>query len=263
MHAGAEGTRADHVTGQEEFYGERTAATPRPSPTPPSTTAPTWSSPADRTCCVDGVYKGHLIDYSLGDFGGYQNFATGGTLSLSGILTVTVTGNGVFTSRPFTSLLLRASGSRRRLVREAAHSSTSSPRGLRGGGREHPPDGPLALPHGRLTGVAQQPPGGPRPRARGRLVHRPDVGAPGVGPRCTTYHGPRHEMSDATAKDCPPPPPGRRGGPRAGASTRSGSRNIPAGCRRRPPLKACDRRASLAEDASGPSAWWYAGMSSR
>ena len=33
-------------------------------------------------------WEGHLIDYSLGDFAGYQNFATSGDLGLSGILTV-------------------------------------------------------------------------------------------------------------------------------------------------------------------------------
>ena len=35
-------------------------------------------------------YHGRLIAYSLGNFAGFKNFALGGTLSLSGILRVTL-----------------------------------------------------------------------------------------------------------------------------------------------------------------------------
>jgi len=43
-------------------------------------------------------YEGHLIAYSLGNFAGYQNFSTDGTLDLGGILTVTLSGEGTFES---------------------------------------------------------------------------------------------------------------------------------------------------------------------
>ena len=43
-------------------------------------------------------YHGHLIAYSLGNFAGYKVFAMGGPLSLSGILRVTLRGDGGFDS---------------------------------------------------------------------------------------------------------------------------------------------------------------------
>ena len=43
-------------------------------------------------------YRGHLIAYSLGNFAGYKVFSMGGPLSLSGILRVTLRGNGAFDS---------------------------------------------------------------------------------------------------------------------------------------------------------------------
>jgi len=43
-------------------------------------------------------YKGRLIAYSLGNFAGYRVFALGGPLSLSGILRVTLRGDGAFES---------------------------------------------------------------------------------------------------------------------------------------------------------------------
>jgi poly-gamma-glutamate capsule biosynthesis protein CapA/YwtB (metallophosphatase superfamily) len=42
MHAGAEGSDADQVTGQEEYSSARTGVTPRRSPTWRSTPAPAW-----------------------------------------------------------------------------------------------------------------------------------------------------------------------------------------------------------------------------
>ena len=43
-------------------------------------------------------YRGHLIAYSLGNFAGYKVFSLGGPLSISGILRVTLRGNGAFDS---------------------------------------------------------------------------------------------------------------------------------------------------------------------
>lgn len=55
-------------------------------------------------------YRGHLIDYSLGDFANYDDFAFNGDLDLSGILHVTLTATGSFVSARFTSILLRGEG---------------------------------------------------------------------------------------------------------------------------------------------------------
>jgi poly-gamma-glutamate capsule biosynthesis protein CapA/YwtB (metallophosphatase superfamily) len=41
-------------------------------------------------------YKGHLIAYSLGNFAGYSNFSVHGTMTMSGILRVTLTSSGRF-----------------------------------------------------------------------------------------------------------------------------------------------------------------------
>ena len=55
-------------------------------------------------------YRGHLIDYSLGDFVNYYDFATVGDLSLSAILHVTLGADGTFRSGRFTSLVLQPTG---------------------------------------------------------------------------------------------------------------------------------------------------------
>lgn len=51
-------------------------------------------------------YKNRLIAYSLGNFAGNDNFAGGGNLSLSGILTVDFGAQGVVTGGKFDSVLL-------------------------------------------------------------------------------------------------------------------------------------------------------------
>jgi poly-gamma-glutamate capsule biosynthesis protein CapA/YwtB (metallophosphatase superfamily) len=111
MHAGAEGSDADHVTGQEEFYVGEDRGNPE------AFAHAAINDGADLVIAsgphvLRGMqeYDGHLIDYSLGNFAGYQNFGTGGDLSLSGILTVTLQRNGTLTSGHFTSLDLSSVG---------------------------------------------------------------------------------------------------------------------------------------------------------
>ena len=111
MHAGAEGSDADHVTGQEESYVGEDRGNPE---------AFAYAAIDDGADLVIASgphvlrgmqeYNGHLIDYSLGNFAGYQNFATGGDLGLSGILTVTLDSNGSLSSGRFTSLILSSVG---------------------------------------------------------------------------------------------------------------------------------------------------------
>ena len=51
-------------------------------------------------------YHGRLIAYSTGNFAGYKNFGTGGTLSLSAILKVELRGDGGFEGGSWISLRL-------------------------------------------------------------------------------------------------------------------------------------------------------------
>jgi hypothetical protein len=55
-------------------------------------------------------YRGHLIAYSLGDFAGYGNFSTTGSLALAGALRVSLDGFGHPTDAHFTSLRLSTTG---------------------------------------------------------------------------------------------------------------------------------------------------------
>ncbi len=69
-------------------------APPRWRPGNPEALAPAAVNDGANLVIASGPYvlrgmqfnKGDLIDYSMGNFAGYGNFATGGDLSLSGIL---------------------------------------------------------------------------------------------------------------------------------------------------------------------------------
>ncbi len=111
MHAGAEGSDADHVTGSEETYvGEDRGNAKAFAHAAIDDGADLVIASGPHVLRGMEEYNGHLIAYSLGNFCGYQNFATGGTLSLSGVLTVTMAANGAFTGGHFTSLLLNGVG---------------------------------------------------------------------------------------------------------------------------------------------------------
>ena len=111
MHAGAEGSGATHVTGSEEtFVGEDRGNAKAFAHAVIDDGAALVIASGPHVLRGMEEYNGHLIAYSLGNFCGFNNFATGGALSLSGILTVTMTGNGVFTAGHFTSLILRGAG---------------------------------------------------------------------------------------------------------------------------------------------------------
>jgi Bacterial capsule synthesis protein PGA_cap len=111
MHAGAEGSDADHVTKTSEFYvGEN-----RGDPYLFAHVAINEGASlviASGPHVLRGIefYHGHLIDYSLGDFVNYNNFASSGVLTLSAILHVTLSAKGAFLSGTFTSVKLSPSG---------------------------------------------------------------------------------------------------------------------------------------------------------
>jgi Bacterial capsule synthesis protein PGA_cap len=111
MHAGAEGSDADHVTGQEETYVGEDRGNPE---------AFAHAAIDDGAALVLAsgphvlrgmeYYDGRLIAYSLGDFANYNDFSTSGTLDLSGILKVTLNASGTFGGAHFTSVVLSGDG---------------------------------------------------------------------------------------------------------------------------------------------------------
>jgi poly-gamma-glutamate capsule biosynthesis protein CapA/YwtB (metallophosphatase superfamily) len=111
MHAGAEGGSADHVTRASETYvGENRG-------NPYAFAHAAIDAGADLVIAsgphvLRGMewYRGHLIDYSLGDFANYYDFATSGAMRMSAILRVTLSVTGSFVSGRFTSVVLSASG---------------------------------------------------------------------------------------------------------------------------------------------------------
>ncbi|MHB1087805.1 MAG: CapA family protein [Acidimicrobiales bacterium] len=111
MHAGAEGASADHVTRQSEsFYGENRG-------NPYAFAHAAINDGADLVIAsgphvLRGMewFKGHLIDYSLGDFANYYDFSAAGVLDLSAIVHVTLDSSGGFVSGTFTSVRLSTSG---------------------------------------------------------------------------------------------------------------------------------------------------------
>ncbi len=111
MHAGAEGPQADHVTRTTEtFYGENRG-------NPYAFAHAAVDAGADLVIAsgphvLRGLewYRGRLIDYSLGDFANYYDFATVSTLRLSAILRVTLSATGRFVAGRFDSLVLTPSG---------------------------------------------------------------------------------------------------------------------------------------------------------
>jgi poly-gamma-glutamate capsule biosynthesis protein CapA/YwtB (metallophosphatase superfamily) len=97
MHVGAEGSDADHVTGQEEDYLGEDRGNPEAF-AHAAIDAGASLVIASGPHVLRGMqfYRGHLIAYSLGNFAGYGNFGTDGDLALSAILHVTLSGTGQF-----------------------------------------------------------------------------------------------------------------------------------------------------------------------
>jgi len=97
MHAGAEGSDADHVTGREETYVGEDRGNPEAFAHQAIDSGASLVI-ASGPHVLRGMqfYRGHLIAYSLGNFAGYGNFGTGGDLSLSAILHVTLSATGQF-----------------------------------------------------------------------------------------------------------------------------------------------------------------------
>jgi len=111
MHAGAEGSAATHVTGEDEHYlGEDRGNPQQFAHMAIDAGADLVLGSGPHVLRGMEYYRGHLIAYSLGDFAGYHNFATTGTLALSGILRVSLSADGRAAAANFTSTILSSSG---------------------------------------------------------------------------------------------------------------------------------------------------------
>jgi hypothetical protein len=107
MHAGAEGSGAMHVPhGTETFLGENRGDSRRFAHAVVDAGADLVVGSGPHVIRGMERYHGRLIAYSLGNFAGYKNFGTGGTLSLSAILSVHLRGDGAFVDGTWTSLRL-------------------------------------------------------------------------------------------------------------------------------------------------------------
>jgi hypothetical protein len=107
MHAGAEGSSATHVPhGSETFLGENRGDSRRFAHAVVDAGADLVVGSGPHVIRGMERYHGRLIAYSLGNFVGYKNFGTGGTLSLSAILSVRLRGDGAFAGGTWTSLRL-------------------------------------------------------------------------------------------------------------------------------------------------------------
>jgi hypothetical protein len=107
MHAGAEGSNATHVPhGPETFLGENRGDSRRFAHAVVDAGADLVVGSGPHVIRGMERYHGRLIAYSLGNFVGYKNFGTGGTLSLSAILSVQLRGDGTFADGTWTSLRL-------------------------------------------------------------------------------------------------------------------------------------------------------------
>ena len=97
MHAGAEGQERQHVSrGTELFLGENRGDPLRFAHAVVDAGADLVVGSGPHVLRGMEWYKGRLIAYSLGNFAGYDVFALGGPLSTSGILRVTLDGDGRF-----------------------------------------------------------------------------------------------------------------------------------------------------------------------
>jgi hypothetical protein len=111
MHSGAEGTTADHVTRQNEYYfGEN-----RGNPYAFAHTAIDEGADlviASGPHVLRGMqwYKGRLIAYSLGDFTNFDAFASVGDLSLSAVLHVTMNSRGVIQAASVVPITIHQGG---------------------------------------------------------------------------------------------------------------------------------------------------------
>jgi hypothetical protein len=105
------GTGADHVTRATEYYLGDNRANPNAfAHAAIDDDAALVIASGPHVLRGMGWYRGHLIDYSLGNFVNYGDFSTSGHLTLSANLRVTLSATGTFVSGRFISVVLHPGG---------------------------------------------------------------------------------------------------------------------------------------------------------
>jgi hypothetical protein len=111
VHAGAEGTAAQHVRPGTEYYlGENRGNVYAFAHTAIANGADLVVGSGPHVLRGMQFYRGKLIAYSMGNFVGYRAFGLGGVLSLSAVLQVTLKGNGQFVSARIRPVTLSGTG---------------------------------------------------------------------------------------------------------------------------------------------------------
>jgi poly-gamma-glutamate capsule biosynthesis protein CapA/YwtB (metallophosphatase superfamily) len=111
IHAGAEGTDAQHVTGEEETYlGEDRGNPEAFAKMAVRAGADLVLGSGPHVLRAMEIYRGRLIAYSLGNFSGFHNFDTEGVLGTSAVLHVTLDPDGAFHSGRIASVRLVEAG---------------------------------------------------------------------------------------------------------------------------------------------------------
>jgi poly-gamma-glutamate capsule biosynthesis protein CapA/YwtB (metallophosphatase superfamily) len=111
IHAGAEGTEAQHVTGEEEHYlGEDRGNPEEFANMAIRAGADLVLGSGPHVLRAMEIYRGRLIAYSLGNFSGFHNFDTEGVLGASAVLHVTLDPDGAFRSGRIASVRLVEAG---------------------------------------------------------------------------------------------------------------------------------------------------------
>jgi poly-gamma-glutamate capsule biosynthesis protein CapA/YwtB (metallophosphatase superfamily) len=111
IHAGAEGTDAQHVTGEEETYlGEDRGNPEEFAKMAVRAGADLVLGSGPHVLRAMEIYRGRLIAYSMGNFSGFHNFATEGVLGASAVLHVTLDPDGAFRSGRIASVRLVEAG---------------------------------------------------------------------------------------------------------------------------------------------------------
>lgn len=111
IHAGAEGSDAQHVTGSEEEYlGEDRGNPEEFAHRVIAAGADLVLGSGPHVLRGMEIYRDRLVAYSLGNFSGFHNFTTEGVLGESAVLHVTLAGDGSFRAGRLASLRLIEEG---------------------------------------------------------------------------------------------------------------------------------------------------------
>jgi poly-gamma-glutamate capsule biosynthesis protein CapA/YwtB (metallophosphatase superfamily) len=111
IHAGAEGSDAVHVSGEEEIYlGEDRGNAEEFSHMAVQAGADLVLGSGPHVLRGMEIYRGRLIAYSLGNFSGYHNFSVEGVLGETVVMHVTLAADGAFRAGRLASVSMIEAG---------------------------------------------------------------------------------------------------------------------------------------------------------